>query len=68
MDVAVGFPSPALDAREEAFDARAVTMDGVVQHRRRVLEAAAVRVKNWDEIFCPGENVDILLFGVPILG
>jgi hypothetical protein len=58
---------PALDAGEQTFDAGAVAMDDVAWDGGGVLESCAVWLENRNQVFCPGEDVGVRLFGVSIL-
>ena len=68
VDFTRGSVCPALDAGKQTFNTWAVAMDNVARDVCVVLESSAVRLEKRNQIFRPGEDIDIGLLGVPILG
>ncbi len=69
VHIPIPLPGPALDAGEEAFCARSIAVhrECLVTHRAGLLETAAVRIDNRNQVFSAGKDEDIRLFRVSIL-
>jgi hypothetical protein len=59
MDVTGRSVSPALDAREQSLDARAVPIDREARRRDVVRVPAAVRLEHWHQVLGAGEDEDV---------